>query len=49
MKKPQSLCQKQKNLRTHEIRTSSCERNGRCEKKMGEKRTKVCYDHVREK
>jgi hypothetical protein len=38
MKEPQSLCQKQRNIHVHEIRTSSCERDGRCEKKMGEKK-----------
>jgi hypothetical protein len=50
MKEPQSLCQGQRNLYVHEIRTSSsCERDGRWEKKMGEEMKKVCCDHVREK
>jgi hypothetical protein len=47
MKEPQSLCQWQKNLHVHEIRTSSCERDGRWEKKMGEKNENKCVDHVR--
>jgi hypothetical protein len=34
MKEPQSLCQRQRNLHVHEIRTSLCERDGRWEKKM---------------
>jgi len=48
MKELQSLCQGQRNLYVHEIKTSSCERDVRWEKKMGEKRKKKCVDHVRE-
>jgi hypothetical protein len=40
MKEPQSLCYGQKNIHVHEIRTSSCERDGRWKKKMGEGRKK---------
>jgi hypothetical protein len=40
MKEPQSLCQRQRNLYVHEIRTSLCERDGRWEKKIGEKKKK---------
>jgi hypothetical protein len=49
MKEPQSLCQEQRNLHVHEIGISSCEKDGRWEKKMGENMKKVCCDHVREK
>jgi hypothetical protein len=42
MKEPQSLCQGQikLNIHVHEIRTSSCERDERWEKKMREKNEK---------
>jgi hypothetical protein len=36
----QSLCQGQRNLHVHEIRTSSSERDGGWKKKMGEKNEK---------
>jgi hypothetical protein len=40
MKEPQNLCQEQINFHVYEIRTSSCVRDVRCDKKMGEKRKK---------
>jgi len=48
MKEPQSLCQGQRNFHVHEIRTSSCERDGRWEKKMGEKVKNVSRSCERE-
>jgi hypothetical protein len=50
MKELQSLCQGQRNLYVHEIKTSSCERDVRWEKKMGEKRKKkVCWSCERDR
>jgi len=45
----ENLYQRERNIHVHEIKTSSCERDGRWEKKMREKKRKKYADHVREK
>jgi hypothetical protein len=52
MKEPQNLYQGETNLHIHKIRTSSCEKDGRWEKKMREKMKKVrrsCEREMRNK
>jgi hypothetical protein len=44
----ENLYQRERNIHVHEIKTSSCERDGRWEKKMREKKRKKYADHVRE-